>query len=427
MTLASCVTQKPSTYLWEKDFEGLKKRVLENPDFIKRTNCKEKYCPYYNYFSVVDYLAMYNFYDENKDGELLKFLLDNGAEIDNESFTNYYINPLYRALYQRRNIIAKILIDNGARIENIDYRQYSALMVASVQRNNKDMIEYILKKGGKPNSINKYSETALEKALQVSNNAENIDVLLNNGAIYKPKFDLFINSSSINNLKVLTKHGISVLYKNAYGSYYTSKTSNLSEKLKKYFKPINADLTLEGNDYLRTIHELILNSDNIFSKKIIDLCLAQNKDCKKYLDSFTYFGFSPIVISMLKNDNDLIEYLIKSGADVNLKNKFNQTALHIAIIFDNEETINVLLKNNADIQIKDIMKNSPQDLYAKYHGGDLSILQKKLLEEVKKDDTSTSLTSTSSADQSEDKLGNPKKDESEVNKPTKAESSKDIE
>ncbi len=373
--LSSCASTYPSSYLWKKDFDTLEKRVLENPDFARRKYCRKHYCSYYGYYSLTDLLATYNYKGEAKDGELLKFLLQNGAELENKSFTSYYIDPLRRALNARRNHIAGILIDAGANIEDVDYMKNTALMIAVQIKNNKDIIEYLIKKGADINATNSMGNTVLEKAVNVAHNSENIEILLKNGADYKFKNDIIIYPEYLSNLKVLLKYNISIISNNNY-DYKGGDLTLLHKIMKDYISPLNAELTLEGNDYFRTIHKLILLDNFPVAKKAINLCLLKEPDCKSFLNSYSYFGVSPIMMAIAKNNDELLKFLLCKGADVNKQNKFGETALHIAVLLKKERAVEILLKYGADAELKDINGNTAKKLYMEQFGTLMPVFQK---------------------------------------------------
>jgi len=384
---SACI-QKPYDYLYNRDYDGLKKMVLLNPDYVKRKQCHKKdyYCINSSYFSLVDYLCMYNFISEPEDAELLKFLLENGGPISNKSFTEYYREPLYRALKARRNILAKVLIEHNQHkpsddfdINDLTFNKTSALTVASLQRNNKEMIEYIISKGGDVNKKNKYKLSPLDVAFSIPNNAQNISTLLEHGAKLNKNKKINFTFHFLKNLEILINNDISVLNSNNYIYYNYYQEIDLSRVLRTYLKELGVDLTLSKYDYIRNIHTLTFIDDVNISKKAIDLCLENNKDCSTYINSLTYLGYSPLVFSFNDNNYELMEYLLEKGADVNLKNKFSLTALHLAILAKNELAIEILLKNNADITIKDINENTAKDLYLKYFNADIVKLKNTLV------------------------------------------------
>ena len=57
-------------------------------------------------------------------------------------------------------------------------------------------------------------------------------------------------------------------------------------------------------------------------------------------------------IAAINNHYPLIEMLTLRGADINKKDQWGNTPLHLAIINRNHEAINSLMKNGSDPQIQ---------------------------------------------------------------------------
>jgi ankyrin repeat protein len=58
-------------------------------------------------------------------------------------------------------------------------------------------------------------------------------------------------------------------------------------------------------------------------------------------------------------DVNLLEFLLKSGADPNITNSKKHSPLHFSIVFRNKESVELLLKNRADPNQQDIDGNTP--------------------------------------------------------------------
>lgn len=67
-------------------------------------------------------------------------------------------------------------------------------------------------------------------------------------------------------------------------------------------------------------------------------------------------GFSVLHNLMCEEQFELLEYLIKKGADVNLKNKEGLSPIHLACYSEN---IRILLESGADIQSQDKQGDTP--------------------------------------------------------------------
>jgi ankyrin repeat protein len=72
-------------------------------------------------------------------------------------------------------------------------------------------------------------------------------------------------------------------------------------------------------------------------------------------------NFSPIFISVSKDDINFLKLLIKNGADINLKDDLNKTPLICAAQDDNLESVKVLLGAGAEDNVKDSSGKSALD------------------------------------------------------------------
>jgi hypothetical protein len=72
------------------------------------------------------------------------------------------------------------------------------------------------------------------------------------------------------------------------------------------------------------------------------------------------YGNTPIFLAVQEPENGLVmmDLLVKNKADINHKNKIQQTALHWAVVEKNKEMIEYLIHNGADIFQKDVMRRS---------------------------------------------------------------------
>ena len=61
-----------------------------------------------------------------------------------------------------------------------------------------------------------------------------------------------------------------------------------------------------------------------------------------------FYGWAPLLYAAYNGHTAIVEYLLKRGADINAKTENGLTALFFAARFGHIETIKVLLKNNAD-------------------------------------------------------------------------------
>ena len=62
---------------------------------------------------------------------------------------------------------------------------------------------------------------------------------------------------------------------------------------------------------------------------------------------------------MLTNEYEIVKCLIRSGANINLANKFKKTPLHLTCQLGNESIANLLLESGSDLNAKDMLQMTP--------------------------------------------------------------------
>ncbi|AVP87777.1 hypothetical protein phytr_8450 [Candidatus Phycorickettsia trachydisci] len=70
-------------------------------------------------------------------------------------------------------------------------------------------------------------------------------------------------------------------------------------------------------------------------------------------------GYRPLHYAICVQDTNAVNILIKAGADTNVKQKHGKTPLHLAVTKDNLEIINILIKGGADIESHDKNGDTP--------------------------------------------------------------------
>ena len=113
-----------------------------------------------------------------------------------------------------------------------------------------------------------------------------------------------------------------------------------------------ADVKIQGNHGLTAFHEAVLRKDNYTISLEILCCLIQNgADINARLSD----GRTPLMIASSRSQWNLVTFLIKHKADVNLQNNLGQTALHSAININSNpaesssEILSYLIENGADV------------------------------------------------------------------------------
>lgn len=103
--------------------------------------------------------------------------------------------------------------------------------------------------------------------------------------------------------------------------------------------------------------------------QIIDLLLKKGADINKRNRK----GQTVLHIAARWKDGDLVRYLIERGADVNVRDYLSWSPLMWASLRGNDSAVDVLIKSGADVNFRDIDKNTPLILAA-WHGHKKTIL-----------------------------------------------------
>jgi len=281
--------------------------------------------------------------------------------------------PLINALYQEQNEITKYLIEHGGDC-NVKNNRGIPLLVFVIQNENDNIVKHILKK---PNiHINEKSENGYSAFMTAINQN-------NTGLV-----ELILNYSNNNNIP------IDINEKDASGNYPIAKAINKN----------NFDMVILLMEYGMNNKIDMNNLTNINDYSLLYLAYKQKnlrmfKYLSKHLDvnQIDNTGQSIIFTVVVENDIDIVEYLIYNGANLSIKDKYNNSfkqqytnlILNFLIKKHNMEAIKYLIesekhKANLEINVKYINDEYPlinalyqeQNEIIKYlieHGGDCNI------------------------------------------------------
>lgn len=78
------------------------------------------------------------------------------------------------------------------------------------------------------------------------------------------------------------------------------------------------------------------------------------KDCfnKDFINIKDHHGVTPLMIAVMRSYEDIAEFLIKNGADVNAQNNAGATPLMYACFENNLDMVKLLVKYGADVNVK---------------------------------------------------------------------------
>ena len=344
------------------------------------------------------YAAMY------QPTEVIKLLLDFGADINAESNFLSSTPTMYAAAYNENPEIVKFLIEYDKNIK----KKFLKLLMAATYNPNPKVMETIIGYGNnfKNNKDLPFCYSlALLWAPRTKSIPEVFNLLLENGADVNEKepqtgrtaLMCAVNNrhSDISIIETLLNHGADVNAVDRYNETvldhsFCSK-SNIVELLIKY----GADINLKDKKgltplmrYVKVYHDIKivdiflkygadLNEQDKHAHTALTYAVEHNSDVdfiKKLISKGAKFRErlkdkkTLLMCAAKHNSNPLvIKTLIKYGIDVNAKNKHGKTALIYAASFNHEpQVLSMLLKYGADITIKDETGKTALD-YAKIY------------------------------------------------------------
>ncbi|XP_023317997.1 ankyrin-2-like [Trichogramma pretiosum] len=270
----------------------------------------------------------------------------------------------YAEDYKLRLKVCKLLLENGADVTLINNEGNTVLHL--IFKNNAEKnpiifeaVELLLKSGVDVNKQNEKGYSALHLAADHCEHVKIIDLLLKNGA----------------DPNALDKNGLTAL------SYICTKPNSADRdvtctKLKEvHLKMIKLLIQYKADPYVKN-HQ---NSSPIMYLFEGDFCIGDELSLRMKIfkllvesgadfSNFDVFSKSMLLHRILRCDHwgylseqlvKGLEFLLKNGVDINMKDNNGETALHQAVRCTQTKHVAFLLKNGADPNITDVIGNIP--------------------------------------------------------------------
>lgn len=269
----------------------------------------------------------------NANIEIVKFLLDNGAEVNAQN--KYKSTPLHWAASFSNKYIVKLLLDNGATIDIKDNNGHTPLHRAILE-NNKAVIELLIKSKSNVNTNSSINETPLHQAVRnndigiikllIDNNTEIQACSYVNQRTHKASNFAIQTSSFVKTtqdishdlpFEALAKEGASNFANPSFDLFVEALAK--SEALAKY------EATMDTSSDYRASMEWPVDL-----RTMQDASTLRLRSTGRYMDMVnvqSQTGLTPLhcVVSV-----EAAKLLLESGANKNIKNIEGQTAEDIA-------------------------------------------------------------------------------------------------
>ncbi len=373
--------------------EQIKEEIKTNPDFLSK--------------NIQEGNTILHFALDSKRFELVRFLIDKGADINRKATGN--ITPLmYPCLYGDKALF-DYFISKGALIGDTLATENPILNFA-VLGGNVEIADLLIKKGFNVNSFSVSGWTPLCRAVWAQK-PEMVEFLLNHGADINLKITSFYQSSALflavvkknyQITEILLNHNPDMNITTYYGINPFSEALNSNDVTLVQLFLDHGALTKsvsQDHDNIPILQAVFLNSE------IFKMLIRYGADINQknsagsnaliysiYSDSLTCFnylidagadihvtdgdGHSLLALAVINGRQSTVERLIQLNTDINLVDRQGLSPLHYSAIRGYEKIAQLLLNNNADLNFKDIRGKTPYQYAIQYKNSKVADLIK---------------------------------------------------
>ncbi|XP_052238609.1 transient receptor potential cation channel subfamily A member 1 homolog [Dreissena polymorpha] len=313
------------------DFEGAK-NLLGNPKVKASINNNDA-----DGLTPLHLAARYNYF------ELVKLLVENGAEVDTED--NERMTPLmYACRLKRKRTKSR---ESMAKLSLLDSPKFSTSMT---------MMDIL---GGK----------------KIDTDAQAIHFLISHGAnvAHKDAYHMTPlhhaalrgDEVACEQLLIYAKQGVNVNAQDVQrmSPLHTAVCQSHSDIVRQLLKA-GADARSKDEDLSTPLHEAATIGNTIIGSLIFDNCVLADgtpdvdKENLLLLDK-DEDGNTPFVLAVGAGKTKFIQFLIKKGADINVSNNMRMTPLHLAAIDGDVQIMEILVEKGAKIDVMNQEQQTP--------------------------------------------------------------------
>jgi len=259
------------------------------------------------------------------DFQRMRSLLEDGADVEAENFHGQ--RPIHAAVIRERVELVELLIQHGANVNAADFHGYRPLH-ASTGRFKLDVVQLLVEHGAKINVQNNYGITPLHIAVK-NGQSDIIEFLLKEGA------DIALTDDRLNT--PLHYLAIEQLANDRLTEYITKQNKKYDLLIRNALGlPVQLHTIALGILYdLRHIH---LGSKKTAVAELVHTDCYGNTPLHHVVGGCGHFQMEKISTDA----ENIVEFLVKRGVDINARNIDGLTPLHVA---DGKQAVKACLQH----------------------------------------------------------------------------------
>ncbi len=284
---------------------------------------------------------------------IVKILLDSGADINFQS--NMAITALFQASAYGRDEIVSLLISKGANVNIENYEGATPLVIAA-QNNHIVICRQLIKAGADINHRMKNGYSALMLPSQ-NGMIEIISMFIEYGIDIDMQdkdgdTPLLIASKNgfIDIVKLLINHNADIDHQNKNGDTALTLASYRNhQEIVKLLLDAKANPNIQANDGSTALSFALQNNN----KGLISLLIKSDAYKLPKLDKMNEMWDG--ICAQGNEATELVEVLIKNGADINFRSSNGNTPLITAANYGHLEIVEILIKNGAVLDCQNVV------------------------------------------------------------------------
>ncbi|VTJ84432.1 Hypothetical predicted protein, partial [Marmota monax] len=139
------------------------------------------------------------------------------------------------------------------------------------------------------------------------------------------------------------------------------------DKLKEYLQLKKHDVNMRDKEHRTPLHLACTSgythNSSLLTKKKCEINVQDDENKSILIKD----GYTPLLLAIVENNENMVKFLLKKGADVNASDKNQRTALMIALSEEPTSLVSLLLQQDVDLSCQDIYGFTAEE-YASFNG-----------------------------------------------------------